>query len=281
MRTVPLTCDLQYDPATDGGWDTVGGDTEVGSAVPPGDGGETDHLANHFGRVPTMETSDVGLLLPPPLDGGLRVSLPVAPQHHVLPLPHRLVPAGPRDPGRLQHLEVGQLAPHGVGVDLAHVVTRVTSPNVRDLQPPLIVLRVRDSDPVVLSDDDLVEGEDRLSVDPDPGHLVVLADLDVAEEAGGPAHRHGGVGGGGEEVRLALQRRVSWRISPTSYNLLAVPFSPLMIWKRTMKTVVAAEIKYIERVLSVVRFYLNISFRRLRGSSILQSFLSAEDRNSY
>ena len=243
MRPLALTCDLQYDPATDGRWYTVGGDTEIGSTVPPGDGGEADYLAHHLGRVPPVETSDIGPLLPPPLDGWLGVALPVAPQHHVLPLPHRLVPAGPRDPRRLKHLEVGQLAPHGVRVDLAHVVTRVTSPDIRDLQPPLIDLRVRDSYPVVLGDDDLVEGEDRLSVDPDPGHLVVLADLDMAEEAGGPAHRHGGVGGGGQEVRLALQRRVSWRISPTSYNLLPVPFSPLMIWKRTMKTVVAAEIK--------------------------------------
>ena len=62
-----------------------------------------------------------------------------------------------------------------------------------------------DTYPVVLGDDDVVEGEDRLGVHPDPGHLVVLADLDVTEQTGRPAHSHRAVGGRGEEVRLTCE----------------------------------------------------------------------------
>ena len=58
---------------------------------------------------------------------------------------------------------------------------------------------------MVLGDDDVVEGEDRLGVHPDPGHLVVLADLDVTEQTGRPAHSHRAVGGRGEEVRLTCE----------------------------------------------------------------------------
>ena len=85
---------------------------------------------------------------------------------------------------------------------LTHVVSSVTTADIRDLQSPLILLGVGDTYPVVLGDDDLVVGEDSLGADPDPGHLVGLTDGDVTDQAGHPAHPHSGVGGGRQEPGL-------------------------------------------------------------------------------
>ena len=69
-------------------------------------------------------------------------------------------------------IEEGELALHGVGVDLTHVVSGVCPPDVGDLQPPDIAVWLRDPDPVILGDDVLAHREHRLGVHPDPGNLM-------------------------------------------------------------------------------------------------------------
>ena len=118
---------MQDDSPTDCRRDPVVCYTEVGPAVPPADLSEADHLPHHQGGVAARQAPDLARPLPPPLHCGLGVAVSVTPQHHVLPLPHHQVTAGPADGGRLQHLQVGELALHGVGVDLAHVVASVPS----------------------------------------------------------------------------------------------------------------------------------------------------------
>ena len=71
-------------------------------------------------------------------------------------------------------IEVGQLALHGVGVDLTHVVPGVCPPDVGDLEPPDVAVRLRDLDPVVLGDHVFAHCEDCLGVHPDPGHLIMF-----------------------------------------------------------------------------------------------------------
>ena len=68
-------------------------------------------------------------------------------------------------------IEVGQLTLHGVGVDLTHVVPGVCSPDVRNLEPPDVAVRLRDLDPVVLGDHMFTHGEHSLCVHSDPGNL--------------------------------------------------------------------------------------------------------------
>ena len=70
------------------------------------------------------------------------------------------------------HLQVSSPAPHGVSVDLTHVVTSVSLLGVGDVQLPLLVFPVGEGDPLVAGDDAVVDGEDGLGVHPDPGHLV-------------------------------------------------------------------------------------------------------------
>ena len=50
-------------------------------------------------------------------------------------------------------LEVAPLAPHGVGVDLAHVPAPVHLLHVGDVQLPLLVLPVRERHALVAGDD--------------------------------------------------------------------------------------------------------------------------------
>ena len=73
--------------------------------------------------------------------------------------------------GLTHDIEVGELALHGVGVDLTHVVARVRPPGVPDLQPPDVAVWLRDPDPVILRDDVLAHGQHCLGVYPDPGNL--------------------------------------------------------------------------------------------------------------
>lgn len=60
----------------------------------------------------------------------------LARQHHVLALLHTEVGAGARrqDAGRLHHVQVGQLAHHGVRVYLAHVEAGVMPLDAGNLQ---------------------------------------------------------------------------------------------------------------------------------------------------
>ena len=50
-------------------------------------------------------------------------------------------------------LQVSPLAPHGVGVDLAHVPAPVHLLHIGDMQLPLLVLPVRERHPLVTGDD--------------------------------------------------------------------------------------------------------------------------------
>ena len=119
-------------------------------------------------------------------------------------------------------IEVGQLALHGVCVDLTHVVPGVCSPDVGNLEPPDVAVRLRDLDPVVLGDDVFAHGENSLSVHSDPGnlntrrhilsrwswswlcvHLEPVAVWDVTRESRVAPHHHTRVHHRGQELRVA------------------------------------------------------------------------------
>ena len=81
-------------------------------------------------------------------------------------------------------IEVGELALHGVGVDLTHVVPGVSPPDVGDLQPPDVAVGLRDPDPVILGDDVFTHREHRLGVHPDPGDLMTRSQDDDDDLSG-------------------------------------------------------------------------------------------------
>ena len=68
-------------------------------------------------------------------------------------------------------LEVPSLAPHGVGVDLAHVPAPVHLLHVGDVKLPLLVLPVGQGHALVPGDDAVVDGQDGLRVHPHPRNL--------------------------------------------------------------------------------------------------------------
>ena len=68
-------------------------------------------------------------------------------------------------------LEVPSLAPHGVGVDLAHVPAPVHLLHVGDVKLPLLVLPVGQGHALVTGDDAVVDGQDGLRVHPHPRNL--------------------------------------------------------------------------------------------------------------
>ena len=68
-------------------------------------------------------------------------------------------------------LEVSPLAPHGVGVNLAHVPAPVHLLHVGDVQLPLLVFPMGEGHALVAGDDAVVNRHDSLSVHSDPGNL--------------------------------------------------------------------------------------------------------------
>ena len=108
-----------------------------------------------------------------PEDLGLRVTPGLAGQVHPLLLPHDEVIGGAAvdDGGGHLDLEVSPLAPHGVGVDLAHVPAPVHLLHVGDVQLPLLVFPVGEGHALVAGDDAVVDGHNSLSVHSDPGNL--------------------------------------------------------------------------------------------------------------
>jgi hypothetical protein len=68
----------------------------------------------------------------------------------------------------------GQVSGAGLGhgrVDLAHVTAAIRFLDVADVQVPRVVLVVSDADPRVARDDVILNGQDRWSLQVDPGHL--------------------------------------------------------------------------------------------------------------
>ena len=60
---------------------------------------------------------------------------------------------------------------HRVGVDLTHVPASVALLGTVQVEVPLVLPRPGQRDPGVPGDDVVVDGENGLSVHPDPGHL--------------------------------------------------------------------------------------------------------------
>lgn len=69
------------------------------------------------------------------------------------------------------HVEEADLTHHGVGVDLAHVESPVTGPDVSDAEVPMLVVVAGEGEARVLGDDSVVDGENGLRLHEDPGHL--------------------------------------------------------------------------------------------------------------
>ena len=103
----------------------------------------------------------------------LRVAAGLAGEVDPLGLADDEVVGGPAvdDEGRHLDLEVGPPAPHGVGVDLAHVPAPVHLLHVGDVQLPLLVLAVAQRHALVPRDDAVVDGHDGLGVHPHPRNL--------------------------------------------------------------------------------------------------------------
>ena len=108
-----------------------------------------------------------------PEDLRLRVTPGLTGQIHSLLLPHDEVIgcAAVDDGGGHLDLEVSPLAPHGVGVDLAHVPAPVHLLHVGDVQLPLLVFPVGEGHALVAGDDAVVDGHNSLSVYSDPSNL--------------------------------------------------------------------------------------------------------------
>ena len=67
---------------------------------------------------------------------------------------------------------ISSLAPHRVGIDLAHVPPTVNLLYVGDVQLPFLVLPVGEGNPLVSCDDAVVDGEDSLCVHTHPSNLA-------------------------------------------------------------------------------------------------------------
>ena len=108
------------------------------------------------------------------------------------------------------NLQVSSPAPHGVGVDLAHVPASVLLLHISNVQLPLLVFPVGERHPLVPRDDAVVDGQDGLGVHPHPGDLVGPEVGDVTGEDGLPAGHHRLVVHAVREVRGAWLGWQSW-----------------------------------------------------------------------
>ena len=67
------------------------------------------------------------------------------------------------------------LAPHGIGVDLAHVVAAVAAVDVADVKSPRVQVAVHHRQSGVVGEDAVVHGQDPFVVGFDPGHLGCIS----------------------------------------------------------------------------------------------------------
>ena len=102
-----------------------------------------------------------------------RISTCLTREINTFPLPDNQVIGGPavNDGWRHLNLEVASLAPHGVGVDLAHVPASVHLLDIGDVKLPLLVLSVGQGHSLVPRDDAVVDRHDGLGVHSHPGNL--------------------------------------------------------------------------------------------------------------
>ena len=79
--------------------------------------------------------------------------------------------------GLTHNLHIAGPVHHGVRVDLTHIPAPVTLLGAVQVEIPLVLTRPGQRDPGVPGDDVVVDGENGLSVHPDPGHLVTVCNF--------------------------------------------------------------------------------------------------------
>ena len=196
MRSSQLRLTLHFDgeSVAGRGWDPVAGHTQILPHVQP-----ADLLQPQLGSLQDVELlpgqQDVVPVLSPPDDVRWRVAAGVTGESHVVSLPHHHVlglpglhyggrhwggqESGQSLPlysvlltGLTHNLHVARPVNHRVGVDLTHVPAPVALLGTVQVEVPLVLPRPGQRDPGVPGDDVVVDGENGLSVHPDPGHLV-------------------------------------------------------------------------------------------------------------